>query len=74
MDVLHEKEVEQLMVEQLSFDLIVAFAGGYSVKTFVADPTARESWHIRDNATGIRLTGAPTGLSIVAVKPESTVE
>jgi len=65
MDVLHEKVVEQVVVEPLSFDLNVAFAGGYSIKTFVSDVTADESWHIRDNASGIRLKGAPTGLCIV---------
>jgi hypothetical protein len=74
MDVLHEKEVEQVVVEPLSFDLSVAFAGGYSVKTFVADATAGESWHIRDNATGIRLKGASTGLAIVPAKPKSAGE
>ena len=74
MNVLHEKEVEQLVVEPLSFDLSVAFAGRHSVKTFVADATAHESWHIRDNATGIRLKGAPTGLAIVPVKPKSAGE
>jgi hypothetical protein len=74
MDVLHEKEVQKLVVEPLSFDLSVAFAGGYYVKTFVAYATDRESWHMRDNATGIRLMGAPTGLSIVPVKPKSPGE
>jgi hypothetical protein len=74
MNVLHEKEVEQVVVDPLSFDLSLAFAGGYSVKTFVADATAGESWHIRDNATGTRLKGAPTGLSTVVVKRKSAEE
>ena len=29
MDVLHQKKFERLVVEPLSFDLSVAFAGGY---------------------------------------------
>ena len=44
MDGLHEKEVEQVVVDPVSFDLSVSFAGGYSVTTFVADATAGESW------------------------------
>jgi hypothetical protein len=74
MNVLHEKEVEQVVVDPLSFELSIAFAGGWSIKTFVAHATDGESWHIRDNATGIRLKGAPMGLSIVAVGPKSAGE
>jgi hypothetical protein len=69
MDVLHQKPVEQIVIEPLTRDLRVTFAGGYCVETFVSDPTDGESWHIRDNATGVRLKGCPTGLSIVTARP-----
>ena len=67
MDLLCEKSIEEVGVHPLTHDLSVTSAGGYSVNTFVADPTVDESWHIRDNATRVRLKGCPTGLSIVAL-------
>lgn len=65
MDVLDERTIVQIVVEPLTHDLTVTFEGGYSIKTFVSDPTDDESWHIRENATGARLKGSPAGLSIV---------
>jgi hypothetical protein len=59
MDVLHEKPVEQVVLEPLTYDLSVAFAGGYWVQTFAADATTDHSWHIPENATGVRLKGCP---------------
>ena len=57
--------IENITIDLLSFDLCVSFEGGYCVKTFVADATVDESWHIRENATGHRLTSSPRGLFIV---------
>jgi hypothetical protein len=61
MDVLHGRVVEWIATEPLTFDLTVSVDGGFSVRTFVADATTDESWHIRDNATGLRLRGSPHG-------------
>jgi hypothetical protein len=65
MDLLSGRAIADVLVEAGTFDLSVEFEGGYRVKTFVSDPTARESWHIRENATGARLDGSPRGLAVV---------
>jgi hypothetical protein len=71
MDLIHRKVIEQVVVEPLTFDLSVEFAGGYCIKTFVSDATNDESWHIRENATGVRLQGSPSRLSIITAKSKA---
>lgn len=65
--VLEGKKIESVVVEPRTFDLHMFFEGDYWIKTFVADSTDEESWHMRENATGQRLKGFPKGL---AVEPE----
>ncbi len=36
LDVLHQKAVEQIVIEPLTYDLRVTFAGGYCITTFVS--------------------------------------
>jgi hypothetical protein len=67
--VLEGKKLESVVVEPRTFDLHLFIEGDYWVKTFVADPTDEESWHIRENATGQRLKGSPKG---IAIEPERT--
>jgi hypothetical protein len=62
------RRIEGVVVDSLTFDLGVSFEGSYGVFTFVADATADQSWHIRENATGDRLKGSPRGLAVVTGK------
>jgi hypothetical protein len=58
------KSVAGVTIDPISFDLTVAVEGGYGIRTFVADATTEESWHIRENSTRIRLQGSPRGLIV----------
>jgi hypothetical protein len=62
---LQERAIEWVDVQPLTFDLSVALEGGYCLETLAFDQTVDDSWHIRENTTGNRLKGSPTGLSIV---------
>ena len=62
--VLEGKKIESVVVEPRTFDLHLFFERDYWVKTFVADPTDEQSWHIRENATAQRLKGSPKGIAI----------
>jgi hypothetical protein len=66
LDVLLGQTVQDVTIEPDTFDLTLALSGGYLVKTFVAEATREETWHIRDNTTHLRLSGSPQGLSIVS--------
>ncbi|HEX6899725.1 MAG TPA: hypothetical protein VF789_08430 [Thermoanaerobaculia bacterium] len=66
LDVLLGLTVQDVTIEPGTFDLTLALSGGYLVKTFVAQAARDESWHIRDNTTGSRLSGSPQGLRIVS--------
>ena len=58
------RSIEGVAIDPLTFDLSISVDGGYNICTFVADAAVDESWHIRENATGIRLRGSPGGLSV----------
>ena len=65
-DVLHQKSIEEVAVDPVTYELSVTFSGGCLVTKFVADPAVDKCWVIQDNATRVSLKGCPTGLSIVA--------
>jgi hypothetical protein len=70
--VLEGMKIESVVVEPRTFDLHIFFEGDYWVKTFVADPTDEESWHIQENAIGQRLKGFPKGLAVVSERSRTS--
>jgi hypothetical protein len=69
MDVLHGRMVEKIDIEPRTFDLRISFEDGYSIQTLGSDLTVEESWHIRENATGVRLRGSPSGIEVISSRP-----
>jgi hypothetical protein len=64
-DALLGTSVADVTVSPVTNDLVVTLTGGLTLQTFVSDPGAEELWHIRDNASGERLSGSPRGLRIL---------
>lgn len=60
--------VNGVAIDPVTFDLTLVFEDGRTISTFVADATTNESWHIRENESGTRLTGSPMGLSVCGPK------
>lgn len=58
------RSIEDVVIESGTHDLAVEFRGNYSIRTFVSDAESDHSWHIRDNATRMRLNGSPGGLDL----------
>ena len=48
-DKLIGRKIEDVIIEDVTGDLIIKFDKGYLLRTFVSDPTTDELWHIRDN-------------------------
>ncbi len=67
MDVLDKAEVESISIDPVSHDLHILFEHGYSVKTFVSDPTDELIWYIKDRTKGLKLYASPNGVEIVHV-------
>lgn len=60
---LHGKAIAAISYGALTYDLEVQ-AGDYTARTFVADPTDSETWHIHDIANHSKLFGSAQGLEI----------
>lgn len=74
LDVVLGQTITSLEIDPLTHDLAMTLKRGYAVKTFVSDATDEETWHIRDNATGVILYGSPRGLSVHNRRAEQTDE
>ena len=61
---LHNKKIVSMGIELLTHDLHLRLEGELWIKTFVADPTDDESWHIRDAAGRMKLVGSPRKVSV----------
>lgn len=60
--VLMGKRVRAIEVDPRTFDLSVQLEGEFLLRTFACDPGCDELWHLRDNATGDRVSASPKGL------------
>jgi hypothetical protein len=69
LDILNGRAIKNVSIEPSTFDLTLAFDGGYCIKTFVSDVTVAESWHIRENLSGFSLEGSPRGIVTCPAKP-----
>jgi hypothetical protein len=65
-DVLNGRRIADLTIESGTGDLFLWLDGEYLVRTFVSDPMDDEIWHIRDNASGVRLTRSGRQMAIPA--------
>lgn len=74
MDDLHEKKVESISIDPISFDIHIMFEEGYSLKTFVADPTDDLTWFIRDGTNELKLQASPSGVDIIEDKPDPRID
>lgn len=52
-------------VEEVTGDLLLDFDGRHLVRTFVSDPLDDELWHVRDNASGVRLRRSGQGWELL---------
>ncbi|NHN34654.1 hypothetical protein [Paenibacillus agricola] len=53
------KRVKCINIENGSNDLTLELDDGFSVKTFVSDPTDEESWHVLDHEQKVKIIGNP---------------
>lgn len=51
-------------IEPRTFSLLLSLEGGYSLRTFVTDPTDDLDWYAVDNKTGFRLEACSSGMRI----------
>jgi hypothetical protein len=65
-EVLRGQRVEDVAVDGLTHQLEIRLSGGLAVRTFVADPTEREQWLIRDPVAEVGLRGTPEGMCLEA--------
>ena len=63
-DLLVGEVVEWVSVDPVTGDLRVGTSKGYTVSTFISDPTDEEFWHIRDNVSSRVLECGAGGLSV----------
>jgi len=57
-DALLGQLITSVEVDPRSRDLLVAVANTFYVRTFVSDPEDDHLWHIRENATGLKLVAS----------------
>jgi len=61
---LRGSRVRGVSIEAITNDLVVEFDSSRILRTFVADPTDNEQWHICDNAATTVLYGNPRRLYV----------
>lgn len=65
MDGVDKRKIESISIAPVSHDIHILFEHGYSIKTFVADPTDDFIWYIDDHANKLKLHASPKGLEII---------
>lgn len=56
--------IERAEIDERTSDLSLHLTHGLLLRTFVADPTDEENWHVRDHASGVLIEASPQGLSL----------
>ncbi|WP_188539965.1 hypothetical protein, partial [Paenibacillus segetis] len=56
---LYGNRIKRLTIEPITNDLQIEMDEGIIIRTFVADPSDEESWHIRDLGKSLRIIGNP---------------
>ncbi len=63
-----DRPIAEIHVDERSRALAVTVEGGNCVRTFVSDPDDDHTWHISENATGLKVYASPSGLMVFDVQ------
>lgn len=59
------RTVEGITIEPITRSLILSLSEGYTIRTFVSDPTSIEDWYIQEKATEHALEATSKGIEFV---------
>jgi hypothetical protein len=68
-EALLNRQITSIRIDDRSRDLAITVVGEIYVRTFASDPDDDHSWHIRENATGLKVYASPSALEIHTGKP-----